>query len=96
LLPGNILKFHGPYNYPFAIGNTFQAGFAVLNDTPESFMMLPYNPGSIVIETLDSDLVKGSIDARMYSTVEGFWEEVDTVFLTISGIFEARLHRVEK
>jgi hypothetical protein len=92
----NILNPGGPGTYLFGTNNAPGTRTATMIATPFEFAVLPYDPGTITIESMDTHLVKGSIDARLYSTAEGIWEGVDTVFLRISGNFEAKLHRVDR
>ena len=92
----NILNPDGPGNYSFGTNNTPGTRTATMIATPAEFAILPYDPGTITIESIDTHLVKGSIDARLYNTSEAIWEGVDTIFLRISGNFEAKLHRVAR
>jgi hypothetical protein len=95
--------------YAVSVFNLSQAGTYPISITPGSngivwavvsvpggFLPLPYDPGTITINSIGQDRIVGSIDARMYNSSEAFWEGVDTIFLNIRGSFDAKLNRIDR
>jgi hypothetical protein len=93
----NLVNISTPGTYVFGTTVSGPGREMVTQFTgPEYFLPLSYQPGSITIESIETDRIKGTIDVRLYTTYDTYWEGVDTLFLTISGSFDGKLNRVNR